>query len=224
MNKNTKLIVLDVDDTLYLERDYVQSGFMAVGKWVGANFGVNGFGEAAWSLFEEGTRGDTFNQAAAKLGLDLLGEDVRNMVGVYREHTPEIFLASDAHDYIIACHRAKLHIAVITDGPASSQAAKVKALGLARWCDPIILTARLGEGKGKPDPRSFELAAASVDVAPEQCLYIADNPHKDFVAPMALGWQSIRMIRAGGLHADAPTPAGVTRVVSSFDEIWRPSS
>jgi hypothetical protein len=44
------------------------------------------------------------------------------------------------------------------------------------------------------------------------------------VAPMALGWQSIRIIRAGGLHADAPTPVGVTRVVSSFEEIWRPSS
>ena len=224
MNKNTKLVVLDVDDTLYLERDYVQSGFSAVGRWVEGQFGTGGFGEATWSLFKAGVRGDTFNRAASKMGLTLSDKEVRQLVAVYREHTPNISLLSDAHDYILACHKANLHLAVITDGPVESQAAKVNALGLMRWCEPIILTARLGVGKGKPHPRSFELAAATVDAAPEQCLYIADNPYKDFVAPMALGWQSIRMVRTGGLHADAPTPRGVTRVVSSFDEIWRPSS
>jgi putative hydrolase of the HAD superfamily len=38
--------------------------------------------------------------------------------------------------------------------------------------------------------------------APEQCVYIADNPIKDFISPNRLGWRTIRIRRSGGIHAD----------------------
>jgi len=44
-------IVLDLDDTLYLERDYVRSGFKAVDQWLRMHKSFNDFYEEAWRLF-----------------------------------------------------------------------------------------------------------------------------------------------------------------------------
>jgi len=55
------LYVLDIDDTLYLERDYVRSGFCAVGRWLAEHQNVEDFFERAWALFEAGARGNIFD-------------------------------------------------------------------------------------------------------------------------------------------------------------------
>ena len=46
--------MLDVDDTLYLERDYVRSGFRAVGQWAAEASSVwTESPSSAWQLFLE---------------------------------------------------------------------------------------------------------------------------------------------------------------------------
>jgi putative hydrolase of the HAD superfamily len=40
------LIVFDLDDTLYLERDFARSGFEAAGAWLYRQAGVPGLAEA----------------------------------------------------------------------------------------------------------------------------------------------------------------------------------
>ena len=46
------LFVLDLDDTLYLEWDYVRSGFLAVDRWLSHHLGLKCFFESACELFE----------------------------------------------------------------------------------------------------------------------------------------------------------------------------
>ena len=79
-----RCVVFDVDDTLYLERDYVLSGFSAVDSWVATELGVTGLAEHAWSLFEAGRRGDIFDAVFAHLRIDPV--HVPRMVEVYRAH------------------------------------------------------------------------------------------------------------------------------------------
>src|SRR5690606_9627340 len=135
------------DDTLYLERDYVRSGFHAVGEHLRRTHGVDGFSRRAWELFESGHRGSTFDVVLAELGLpEAL---VPGLVRVYREHEPDIELLPDAREALGTLSRY-VHLAVISDGPEQSQREKAKALGLERWCDPIVLTARYGREFGKP--------------------------------------------------------------------------
>ena len=62
-------MILDLDDTLFLERDYVLSGLRAVGEHVATTYGRTGFGDVAVALFEAGVRGDTFNRALVAVGL-----------------------------------------------------------------------------------------------------------------------------------------------------------
>jgi len=190
-------IVFDLDDTLYLERDFVRSGFRAAGDWLQRERGVDGLAEAAWRAFERGVRGHTFDRALATLGLPADPELVASLVDVYRNHTPSIRLAPDAAACLDALGDAPL--ALISDGPWRTQAGKLRALGLARRFAPAVLTGRLGPGFAKPQPRAFELVAAGSSAA--ERVYVADNPAKDFVAPRTLGWRTVRIRRPSGLYA-----------------------
>ena len=63
-----RCVVFDLDDTLYLERDYVRSGFFAVGRYLEERHDLQGFESAAWQEFEAGRRGDIFDHDSMKTG------------------------------------------------------------------------------------------------------------------------------------------------------------
>lgn len=85
-----RLVVLDIDDTLYLERDYVRSGFTAVGGWARDELGVDGLGERAWAVFEAGVRRTIFDEALAGAGVEATPDLVTRLAEVYRSHAPTI--------------------------------------------------------------------------------------------------------------------------------------
>lgn len=215
--------VLDLDDTLYLERDYVRSGFTAVDRLAVERVGIHGFGDACWRSFVDGDRGRIFDAVLqSRYGIidaDLVGALVR----AYRTHNPLIVLAPDADRFLHQARGLRLPLALITDGPQDSQRAKIDALGLERIFSPVVVTAELGEGKSKPHPAAFELVQSILD-AKNRFVYIADNPNKDFLTPNHLGWISIRVQRPGGLYsrANEPTPQHAPQhCVASLDDVWR---
>jgi putative hydrolase of the HAD superfamily len=140
------------------------------------------------------------------------------MIEVYRSHRPKLSLLPDARAFLDR-YQGKRACAVVTDGPAASQRAKVEALGLERWVAHVVVTAEHGPSYYKPSEQPFAFVSDAVGVAGEECLYIGDNPLKDFAGPKKLGWQTIRIRRAGGLHYARPSGGEVDRVVSSFDDI-----
>jgi putative hydrolase of the HAD superfamily len=212
-------IVFDVDDTLYLERDYVRSGFAAVGRWVAEERGVSGFGQECWALFERGVRRSTFDQAAAALGMGTDSATIGGLVDVYREHTPDIQLLPDARDFLDRHPSAAM--AVITDGPKVAQRAKIEALGLADRIETIFVTAEIGPDAGKPSEVAFEHVQRATSVPHRACCYVGDNPAKDFVAPRALGWRTVRVRRFGSLHENAPSGPDVDRELASMTDLAR---
>lgn len=192
-------VVFDLDDTLFLEREYVCSGFRAVGALVEERFEVTGFFEAAWRAFERGERGRTFDAALGEVGVDPAPSLVASLVQAYRAHVPQIGLLPDA----AACLerlRPGTALAVVTDGPLASQRAKATALGVHEWATVVVFTAELGPGLGKPHPTGFLAVEQATGFRGNDCLYVADNPHKDFEGPAGLGWRTARVRRPGSLH------------------------
>ncbi len=213
-----RLVVLDIDDTLYLERDYVRSGFEAVGVWARDELGVDDLGERAWTAFEAGVRRTIFDDALAGAGVEAADGLVPQLVQVYRAHAPTIEMLADARAWLdgLAPHVA---LAVVTDGPLASQQAKAEALRLTRWADLVVFTESLGPGMGKPHPAAFEQLERELGLSGDRCAYVADNPAKDFVAPHRLGWRTVRVRRPGGLHADVPSGDDVDAEITSLDEL-----
>jgi putative hydrolase of the HAD superfamily len=192
--------VFDIDDTLYLERDYVRSGFAAVGRWAAKRLHIEDFAERCWSSFLSGQRGSVFDHVLRDSGELPNAELISAMVDVYRTHRPSITLAADAADALNSIFPA-VSIAVVSDGPPASQGRKVEALGLDSLAAPIVLTGLLGIEFAKPHPRAFQ------DVERRRparvYVYVGDNPAKDFAAPKQLGWVTVRVRRPGGLHYQA---------------------
>lgn len=211
-------IVLDIDDTLYLKRDYVRSGFEAVGRWAQSELGIRDFGQRAWAAFEAGLRDTIFDTVLAACGARSDDAVITALVARYRTHTPSIALAADAR---AALDRWFGHVdlALVTDGAVSSQHAKVRALGLERWTEVVVCSSSLGAGRDKPHPAAFELAQEQLGVDGKSCVYVADDPTRDFAGPKALGWRTVRIRRRLGLHADLPSGSDVDHEITSLDQL-----
>jgi putative hydrolase of the HAD superfamily len=209
-------IAMDVDDTLFLERDYVRSGFAAAGAWASQWLGVARLAERAWEMFEEGARGNIFDRVLVEAGLNARPDLIQSLVWVYRTHYPDIRLAPDAASFLGSAD-GLARIAIITDGPAVSQSRKIEALGLERIADPIVITERWGSEYAKPEVKAFQMVARQYESDGMSFVYIGDNPAKDFAAPRNLGWTTVRVRRPGGLHSNAPNPAGCEAELEVFD-------
>lgn len=198
-------VVLDLDDTLYLERDYVRSGFKAAGKWYADKTGLQGLEQTCLDLFAQGRRSDIFDAALANLA-SFDPADIAKLVDIYRSHEPSITLAEDARRYFATLRPGRRH-AIITDGHAATQQAKVRALGLDNLVDHLVYTGQWGRDFWKPHLRAYEAVEQKFGLATSSMVYVADNPTKDFVTPRARGWWTIQLARPERVHLlEAPTP------------------
>ncbi len=205
----SSIVVFDLDDTLFLERTYVWSGFEAVGAAVAARLGIDRFANVAWRIFESGVRGTVFDRALDECHIKRTVGLVDELVTVYRSHRPEIDLLPDAALCIDTFRAAATALGVISDGPIESQRAKAEALEARRWAQHVVLTAELPEGHQKPSAEPFRLLEQLSGSAGPGCVYVGDNPVKDFAAPRVLGWRTVRVRRPGSLHAEVPSGADV---------------
>jgi putative hydrolase of the HAD superfamily len=213
-----RLVAFDIDDTLYLERDYVRSGFAAVGEWARRELGVQDLGDRAWAAFEAGVRGRIFDEVLDACGAPDDASVVPRLVDVYRSHAPAIELLDDVRTWL-AAPPTGVALAVVTDGPLASQRAKAAALGLASWAHPIVFTEALGPGRGKPHPAAFERVEATTGLAAAACAYVADNPAKDFAGPRRRGWRTVRVRRTGSLHAGTGSGDDVDAEIAGFEAL-----
>ena len=223
-------MAFDLDDTLYPERQFVRSGFRAVSRYLLAEGIVRRpLDRDFLAALEAGRRGRVFNHVLEAEGIEPAEPLIRQLVRVYRTHRlpggpvrPAIGLYDDARRALADLRGQGLRLGLVSDGPTECQETKVEALGLRGLLDAAILTGRWGREFWKPHPRAFREMAARLDAPPEACVYVADNPAKDFVGPAAAGWQaSIRVCRADGLYRDAALAEGsaVAATIATLDPL-----
>ena len=163
------------------------------------------------ALFDTDHRARVFNALLTECGWDESSKTetlVARMIDTYRAHSPSITLCRDA-DAVLTRLRGQYKLGLITDGPPAQQWAKIDALNLRARLKKIIVTGDLAPGQSKPSPAAFELMADRLGALHNECVYVADNPAKDFVAPNALGWTTIQIDRQGGIYRDEqPAPGG----------------
>lgn len=201
-----RAVVFDMDDTLYLERAFVSSGFSAVGLALSDVLNLDPAVVVAQLevIFEAGTRGTIFDSWLC--ANDLETKDLLPlMIETYRQHRPQIALLVDA-DRAIARLRQDFSLGLLSDGLAHTQQNKVDALGIAERLDQIQLTGDLGREYWKPSTLGYEMLLGRLGAQAHRAVYVADNPLKDFVGAKTLGMKTIRVRRSRGLyrHLEAP--------------------
>lgn len=206
------VLVLDLDDTLYDELDFHESGFAAVARHVAGS---------RWKrvltsmLSQFGKQGNPLAVASAECG-----ESIEILLEIHRNHQPQIRLREDARRLFMRLDAIPVPVALLTDGRASTQRAKIRALGIGERLDAIFISEETGFHK--PQSGAFRLVEEAfpgyVNFA-----YIADNPAKDFVTPSGRGWLTAMLKDRGrNVHPQSPEllePAAPEIVLESLDEI-----
>lgn len=201
-------VVFDLDDTLYPERDYVRSGYRHVARLLHERHGGPPGADAwMWERFCAGRSGNMFDEACRHFGLALPPEAMAELVRAYREHRPTLTPDPELLGALDAL-RGRVKLGLLSDGYLPAQQYKLEALGLADRFDAVLFTESLGRDCWKPSPRGFQWLADRLGVPHGHCCYVADNVAKDFVAPNALGWLTIRWQRPGQVHAALATAPG----------------
>ena len=193
--KNFRLIIFDLDDTLYNEIEYVRSGFHEIGKLFPQ---YNDVEELLWRYYIKGMAPiDTF----------LLNRNIytpflkQKCLEVYRMHNPQINLDPCTKQILIELRNKGYYLGIITDGRPDGQRKKIRALRLNTLVDRIIVTDALGGEKWrKPNPISFIKMVKGFDLQFQEGCYIGDNINKDFFAPQILGMGSIWFKNKKGIY------------------------
>ncbi|SEI86595.1 putative hydrolase of the HAD superfamily [Allopseudospirillum japonicum] len=189
------ILVFDLDDTLYEERTYVESGLKAV-----ADYGESAFGWDARASFyfmldilnKEG-RGRIFNLWLAhhhKESCTLVSKCVR----IYRHHLPSLSLSNDAKNLLPKLAN-QYPLYLVTDGHKVVQQIKIEALNIQPWFRKTMITHRYGLKHAKPSTYCFEIIKKRETCTWQQMVYIGDNPAKDFVNLNPLGVTTVRIHR-----------------------------
>lgn len=196
----TNVVVFDLDDTLYPEKDYALSGFKAVSDWLTSTRDVSGFFEYCQGFFNEGKRGNIFNLVLDQLGVTYNATDIKELVQIYRQHKPRIKLFEDATWAIDFFQKEKL--AIITDGYYETQVNKIASLNINNKFATIVYTDEFGREFWKPSPFSYQKIMNFFQCNGSCCHYVADNPTKDFITAKKFGWHTIQVSRQEGEYSN----------------------
>ena len=183
------VVVFDLDDTLYSEKEYIKSGFAEIEKCFPE---MERISKKLW---------DSFENKEKPLDKYFFGEDKEKALSVYRNHFPDIHLYSGVREMLKSIKKNK-KIGLITDGRPEGQRLKIEALKIENLFDAIIITDELGGIEyRKPNETAYKIMKKELDVEYNKMVYIGDNKSKDFIAPDKLGIQSIFFRNKDGLYS-----------------------
>lgn len=186
--------VFDLDDTLYLERQYVRSGYKHVSELLASDDAKRReLFEFLWDLFKEEGSQDAFEMLYNEYPEICNGRSADDLLDSFHDHVPNINLMPRMGSLLNKLNISGVHLGVIADGSPTAQQRKIEALGLDDTIDLVVVTDSWGEEFRKPHDRAFRHLTSEFQLQPNELVYVADDPAKDFRAPNALGWKTVRL-------------------------------
>lgn len=82
-----------------------------------------------------------------------------------------------------------LRLGMITNGRGQFQLDNIKALGIEKYFDTILISE--WEGIKKPDPEIFKRALKQLEVPPHKSVFVGDHPENDVKAAQNVGMKGI---------------------------------
>jgi putative hydrolase of the HAD superfamily len=199
------VLIFDLDDTLYDERIYVESGLRAVAALGRSKFGWDSEASFRFMLdvLDREGRGAVFDRWLAAHN-SYSRKLVQACLRCYRGHTPRLWLNDQARVLLPQLKDYPLYL--VTDGHKIVQQRKIEALGIAPLFRRVFITHRYGVKNAKPSTYCFERILELESCTWPEMTYIGDNPAKDFVSLNRQGANTVRVLT--GLHSCAKAAPG----------------
>ena len=195
MTQKSRVVVFDLDDTLYKEHDYLLSAYREIADRIESCYGLEGIFDRMCQWWQDGE--NVFQCLIAYCqpsNIQCSMFNVQCLLDLYRSHVPAIRLDEDTKHLLDRLHPHAV-LGLITDGRSLTQRHKIDALGLSVYMDEqdILISEETGFEKPSDEPfRHFMERYPS-----RTYYYIGDNPAKDFVSPNRLGWTTACLLDDG---------------------------
>ena len=183
-----KVVVFDLDDTLYKEIDYLKSAYREIASLVYPVLKADYKDEDTvyhW-MMENYQQGRNVFDELLRYPVPFSPEE---LLGIYREHQPSIALSDGAMEVLEYLKKEGHAIGLITDGRSRTQRNKIEALGLGKYVEPELVLISEETGFCKPALESYRYVMQRYPEA--NYVYVGDNPKKDFYGANQLGWMTV---------------------------------
>jgi HAD superfamily hydrolase (TIGR01549 family) len=197
--ENVEAVIFDMDDTLYSEKEYVQSGLEHVAKLFPE---IPNAYHKLWSYFEKGL--PAIDEFLSEEGIysEILK---KQCVARYVEHKPKLELYNGMIPMLLRLKDKGKKLCLITDGRVQAQTNKIDALHIREFFDEIIITDELAGNASpsafrKPNVIAFKIMKARLQIPYSKMVYIGDNIKKDFIATNKLGMESIYFLNTDSIY------------------------
>ena len=215
-----KALIFDLDDTLYSETDFVESGYKAVARHLSESIGCdfNSLYAMMLDTLHAMGRHNVMNAVKNRYPVDLIA--IEDLVAVYRGHNPKIRMYPGYYGLLKELS-GSYSLGIITDGMPEVQERKVRALRLEGLMDNIIYTWKFGEDRQKPHPHSFTLMLRSLETNAENALFIGNDLAKDCIGAHRAGMKcaQIRPSISGPEGLDEPRNEEPEYVIDSLFQL-----
>lgn len=198
-----KAVLFDLDDTLWPIVPVIKRAETILYEWLGINapevtrqFTIDALRARRLALLEENPHYAIDLRALRHLGLTeafiSVGEDVAKVdlaIEIFSAARNEVNLFEDV---VPTLSRLSTRVAL---GSVSNGVADLETIGLAHFFRASVAAHRLG--CAKPDPAIFHTACELLNVAPEEALYVGDDPFLDVEGAQKAGLRAAWMNRDG---------------------------
>jgi putative hydrolase of the HAD superfamily len=191
--RESRAILLDLDDTLYPHRAFVLSGFRRVAERLARERGLplRTVLRVLRRAYTNGEGGNELHVLCARFGLPSSIEPW--LVAVMRDHAPSLRLPRESASVLTAL-RASWKIGLLTTGAPEIQRRKIAALGLGNLVDAVVFAADYGDGGRQPGSEAFHAALDQLNATPETAVFVGDDPATDIAGASAVGLRTIHVI------------------------------
>lgn len=211
-----RVVLFDLDDTLFAHRAAVESGIVRYAETLGAPYGVLETDELTtlWHDLEEehyhsylagrldfeGQRQARARDFAARHGVALDDAQASAWFADYFEHYVAAWTLHD--DALPALDELERRIpgvrfGLITNGDLAFQSRKVHAVGLDARVDHVVASGEVGIPK--PDAGIFRFACDAFGVGPAEAAYVGDRLRTDAIGAARAGLTGVWLNRRGSV-------------------------
>ena len=179
-----KLVVFDLDDTLYYEIEFVKSAFKYIANYLDKNNS---------KLYTEMISNFHANKDVFEILTIKYNIKKAILINIYRNYLPpELPSQIDLPNFLINLKCKKIILGIISDGRSITQRNKLKALKIENFFDKIIISEEFGSEK--PTINNYK-AFDCFEINSK--FYIGDNTSKDFISANKLGWTTVCLLNIG---------------------------
>lgn len=210
-----KIIVVDLDDTLYDYKQFLHQGFVNVSSYISKKNRLNQkeIIDRIYKIYNNYSESKTFHLLKKYYQLNF---SIKKSINIYRYSERSLKLYKDS---ILFLNTHFGNIYLVTDGNKIVQKNKILSLKIKKYFKKIYITNQYGKKFNKPSLYCFKLIKLREKCNWQDMIYIGDNKKKDFINLNKKGANTIRINRGIYKNLKVKRNYEAKRVFSNFYQI-----